>query len=246
MRLALALLGTSLAAAPASGEAPARLSWLVLPARAAHPPPQDPTLLRLSKPVAEAFAELVSGPVRLGARGLRDARCRDDGWRCPDEIAALLGVDRVVSMQLDDDYGALTLYVFAERRGVVAKVSLPCAWDAGRLSCRTEGLAKLAHELEPRGLEPAVVFAAYEALEPKLRACLGPEGAEAEARVRLSVAPSGRAHSVRIEPRRLQRRERYACVARALEGLEVPPFAGADAGPFTFALPGAASADAEP
>lgn len=229
--LALAfLLAPSLASA---AEPP---SWVLMPARAEHPPPQDPTLLRLTRPLAKAFAGAVPGPVRVAKRDERDERCRDDGWRCPDEIAALMGVDRVVSLQLDEALGALTVYVYGGR-GLVAKEEVECALVDGRLACDAEALARFAATLAPRTLQPQAVFEAYEALTPKLRRCLRHGRAAKGVQVSFRVAPSGRAHSARIEPRRLQRKKTYACMSRVLEGLEVAPFSGPDAGPFTFALP---------
>jgi len=242
--LSLLLLGVSLVPDLAYAEAP--LSWVLMPVRAAHPPPQDPTLLRLTGPLAKAFAGAVAGSVRVAKREERDDRCRDDGWRCPDEIASMLGVDRVVSLQLEEAHGALTAYVFSGRQGVVSKHEIRCAYEDGRLSCDAAALAAYARTIAPRALSPDAVFAAFEALQPDLRACLGGKDGATGAKVSFRVAPSGRAHGARIEPRRLQRKKVYACMARAVEGLEVAPFSGGEAGPFVFALPEAPEGPAEP
>lgn len=212
-------------------------SWVVMPVRAERPPPQDPTLLRLSVPLAKTLAAAVSGEVRLAKREERDDHCLDDGWRCPAEIAAMLKVSRVVSLQLDEDYGSLRVLVYAGRRGVVAQTDLDCTWEAGVLSCDAEGLAAFMRTLGPRALGPQEVFDAFVGLQGELHSCAGRGRTYPKVQVNFQVAPSGRAHQVRIEPRSRQRSKVYRCMAQVVEGLEVAPFSGADAGPFTFSLP---------
>ena len=218
----------------AAGAAP---TWVIMPASAAQPPPQDPTLLRLSVPLARAFEAAVPGPVRLAAREERDDRCRDDGWRCPREVAEMMGVDRVIVLRLTEAQDELQVLVFAGRQGVVASTELPCEWAEGRLSCDSEVLAAFAAGLAPRTLDPKEVDAAFDALGPALARCARRGGTHADAKVVFQVAPKGGAHHVRIEPRALQRKKAYACMARVVEGLSVPPFGGEAAGPFERALP---------
>lgn len=232
MRLALALLAT-LVAAPAAA-APA---WVIMPVHSEHPPPQDPTLLRLSVPLARSFEAKVSGAVRLASREERDDRCRDDGWRCPREVAEMMGVDNVVYLKLDDAQESLQVSVFSGRQGVVASTELPCDWEAGRLSCDEAGMGAFAEGLVPRTLDPKEVDQAFEALSPALARCARLGATQPDVKVVFTVGERGGARHVRVEPRRLQRKKAYACMARVVEGLKVPPFAGAAAGPFERALP---------
>jgi hypothetical protein len=221
----------------APSPARAALSWVIMPVHAAHPPPQDPTLLRLSVPLARAFEAKVEGEVRLAAREERDERCRDEGWRCPREIAELLGVDRVVFLRLDDAQESLQVSVYAGRQGVVARTELECAWEGGRLTCDAEAMGIFAAGLGPRTLDPKEVDVAFEALAPALARCAQKGRTQPDAKVVFQVGPKGGAQHVRVEPRGLQRKKAYACMARAVEGLQVAPFHGAPAGPFERPLP---------
>jgi hypothetical protein len=214
--------------------------WVVMPVRAEHPPARDPTLLRLSVPLAKTIAAVVSGGVRLAKREERDDRCLDDGWRCPDEIAAMLDAKRVVSLQLNDEHTLLKVLVYAGRRGVVAQTELQIEWDNGKMSCDIEALQAFALTLAPRALDPQEVFDAFEALSDELQSCASQGPIRSGAQVNLRISATGRAHHVRIEPRKAQRTKVYRCMARVLEGLEVAPFSGPDAGPFKFTLPGRA------
>ncbi len=212
--------------------------WVVMPVRAEHPPARDPTLLRLSVPLARTIADVVSGGVRLAKREERDDRCLDDGWRCPDEIAAMLDVERVVSLQLNDEHTQVKVLVYAGRRGVVAQTELSVDWEDGKMSCDLKVLRAFALTLAPRTLEPHEVFDAFEGMQDKLQSCASQGPTRPGAQVTLHISATGRAHQVRIEPRKAQRTKVYRCMARVLEGLEVAPFSGPDAGPFRFSLPG--------
>jgi len=211
--------------------------WVVMPVRAEHPPPQDPTLLRLSVPLAKAIAAEAPVPVRLAKREERDERCLDEGWRCPDEIAAMMGVGRVVSMQLDEDHGALSVYVYAGRQGVIAQQQVPCTWADGRLSCDEKALTAFFAGLRPRTLNQEEVFDAFEGLHAALQACTKRGRTRNEVQVVFRVGSDGQAHHVRIQPRKHQRTKVYRCMAQVVEGLQVRPFMGPTAGPYTFTLP---------
>lgn len=211
--------------------------WVVMPVRAEHPPPQDPTLLRLSVPLAKAIAAEAPAAVRLAKRDERDERCLDDGWRCPDEIAAMLGAGRVISMQLDEDHGALTVYVYAGRQGVIAEQEVACTWSDGRLSCDVKALSNFFAGLRPRTLGPEEVFDAFAELHSPLQACTKKGRTRNKVQVVFRVGSDGQAHHVRIQPRKHQRSKVYRCMAQVVEGLQVRPFLGPTAGPYTFTLP---------
>lgn len=134
----LTLVAVEAGAVPAD---PTAGEWVVMPVRAETPPPRDPTLLRLSAPVAKTIADALPSPVRLVKRDTRDAQCADDGWRCPDEIAAMMSVARVVSLHLDDDHARLKVMVYAGRHGVVAETVVKCGSRAGRVRCDRDAIA---------------------------------------------------------------------------------------------------------
>ena len=213
------------------------LRWVLMPVRADHPPPADPTLLRLSTPLARVWSDAVGGKVRLASREQRDENCRDEGWRCPDEVAAVLDVDRVVSWQLSEDHDRLDILVYVGRTGIAQRAEIDCDWDEGKLSCDRESMARFAATLVPRPLKPEAVFEAFEALTPGLQRCARKVGSRRGAQVVFRVGPDGHARDVRIEPRKWQRQRGFECMARTVEGLYVAPFSGSVAGPFRFALP---------
>ena len=78
-----ALIIFALSAIPAGAQAD---TWVVLPAYAANPPPRDPTLLRLTKTIAEALHQSSQEDVRVVTRELRDEACPGDDGRCPRDL----------------------------------------------------------------------------------------------------------------------------------------------------------------
>ncbi|MCB9648397.1 MAG: hypothetical protein H6730_17620 [Deltaproteobacteria bacterium] len=118
-------------------------------------------------PLARSFEAKVSGAVRLASREERDDRCRDDGWRCPREVAEMMGWT-TWSTSSSTTRRRTCRSRCSGRQGVVASTELPCDWEAGRLSCDEAGMGAFAEGLVPRTLDPAaVVDQAFAALSPR-------------------------------------------------------------------------------
>ncbi len=218
---------------PAAAQA-APERWMVLPV-AGTPPPRDPTLLRLTRELSEALHQAhPSADFMVISRDRRDAWCTHEGRECPPELASHLEADRVVSLVLADDYSALTVRVFRAPRGLLHELTLPCTWTDGRPRCDTEPLRDKL-QTASAALDPAVVEQNFTALRGQLQRCLS-LGAAQTAAVSFRVKPHGRVADVRIEPRALQNEKPYACVARAIEGMTLPPFSGPTSPPFRFSL----------
>lgn len=204
--------------------------WLLMPVYAANPPPQDPTLLRLSQRVGAAIAEHNAADVHLVSRAVREEHCQDHGHECPDAIARILEVDRVIAVELTEDYEALVATVFdppTRRR----ELRVACQWRGGP-DCDLDALAKQIAEGTKSTWEPAQVDAAFDALRPRIDACLAKaKPTKAEPRVTFRVREDGRPIEVRIQPKALQRKKAYRCAARVVESLRVVPFT-ADRMPF--------------
>lgn len=228
-RFTLVAMLTLLAVPAISGAAP---KWILMPVHATNPPPKDPTLLRMSKQIGAAIAERNVADIRLVSRELREEHCQDHGHACPDAIARILEVDRVIAVELTDDYRQLVASVFdppTRKR----TIEVPCKWIAGGPSCDLDALAQGIAEGSKPTWDPSVVDAAFDALRPRVDACLEREkgGADPESRVTFRVREDGRPIEVRIQPKAIQRKKAYRCVARVVESLRVPPFT-ADQMPF--------------
>ena len=211
----------TLAASTARAEPP---RWIVLPVYAANPPPQDPTLLRLSRAVGVAVAAAADAEVRVVSRELREEHCRDAGHRCPDAIARILGADRVIALVLTDDFGALEARVH-EPPDRTFDVRVECEWRGGP-KCDLEELAEATSRRRRAPYDPAAVEAAWAQLRPRIDRCFSGAGVEpsAEAQLTFRLREDGRPIEVRVDPKRLQRRRAYGCAARVVESLRVPPF----------------------
>lgn len=215
--------------------------WLVLPVSCSDPPPADPTLLRLTKDLAGAIHEVVEEEIRVASREARDDRCPREDADCPPDIARMLDVERVVALSLAPRWDVLTVRVFATG-GLDREGKLPCRWADGAVECQTDELARILAEDELPPLDEAAVKASFDALRPRLGACGGGDGAAPGASiapdtfVSFRARPEGRVSDVRIEPAELQGEGAYACVARHVESLRVPRFAGKAPRTFRFAL----------
>lgn len=219
-------LALSLLCLPQTGFGEA-LDWAVLPARATNPPNSDPTLLRLTEEVGRALHDAVQAPVRVLSRDLRDETCPSNRAECPNDVAALVRAERVVSLWLSDEHESMRVRVYRALAGLERELQLSCTRRDGRVHCETQALYD---ELGAKGRRKASaeeIGAAFEALGPRLRACLESGqtvGAKApkRAEVRFQLDARGRATHVRIEPRRLQGQGPYPCMARVVEELAVP------------------------
>lgn len=199
--------------------------WIMMPVRAEHAPPSDPTLLRTTRAVARALADQTSANIRVFDREKRDEHCSDDGHRCPEAIARILEVDRVIALELSDDHTKLQVYIYERRPPRLAnQLEVGCEWDEGP-RCEAEKLAKAVATERP-DYDEATLEAAWSKLVPRIRGCFTKAKPVADAKVTFSLRPSGRLVDVRVEPRKLQRKRPYACAARVVESLRVPPFKG--------------------
>ncbi len=204
---------------------------MVFPVVSDHPPPGDPTLLRLSVEMARTVSQNVSGEVRMAKREERDSACP---LECPKEIASMLSVDHVVAMQLADTYDALAVILFERARAPEVR-KIACTYGNGAVTCDAEQLAAVfKHENQDPPLDEKAVTTAFEGLKEALARC-GDQTPGVNASVRFRVRPDGRVLDVRIEPQEVQDRPPYDCVARVVESLRVPPFSGDK--PIAFHLP---------
>jgi hypothetical protein len=205
-------------------------TWVVFPAFSEHPPPNDPTMMRLTKEVRKVMRSTVDGKVRLAKIEERDS-CPG---KCPSEIASMLSVEHVVSLHLSDGYDQLAILVHEPSHApAIRKVA--CTYGNGLVSCDDKQVAE-AFGKKRGGLDDKAVKKAFESLRPKLLEC-GFQEPGIEASVRFRVRPDGRATDVRIDPERVQNQKPYDCMARVVESLRVPPFEGEKPVAFQLAIP---------
>jgi hypothetical protein len=206
-------------------------SWIVFPIFSEHPPPRDPTLLRMSIDLARVISENVSGDVRLAKREERQESCP---LRCPDEIASMLSADHVIAMHLKDSQDQLAVILYEpSREPQVRRIS--CTYGDGAVSCDAKELSEVIKGWRHDGqLDQKAVHAAYAGLATELLAC-GEQDKGVEASVLFRVRPDGRVTDVRIDPVSVQDRKPYDCMARVMESLRVPPFSAKK--PIAFRLP---------
>jgi hypothetical protein len=228
-----------------------RSPYIVLPIHSERPPPTDPTLLRTTKIIAEAIYAVVDAGVRVASRGVRDEHCPSEDGQCPEHIADLLGAERVISMALTSDYKALRIRVYRGARGVERQGSIPCRWEEGAVECDTGRLAAvLKGQGPPPPLDHVAVQKAFERLGPSFVRCKKdnaasktPEGDPPS--VSFRVRADGRVSDVRISPDELSDDAAYACIARMVESLRLPPFEGS-AEMFHFSLAERSAKDPRP
>lgn len=207
-----------------------------MPVWAESPPPGDPTLLRLSRQLAEHWAGWVPAGIHVASRSARADVCKDKGHECPGDVARVLGVDRVVAFELNDDLSRMEVTLF-ERRGRLETVSSECTWNEGRVACDIAPMAAMARRWAVKKRNRAAVRAAFRAQIPRLVRCLdSARPASVRAEVSFVVQPDGRTTDVRIDPREHQARSDMACVARVVESLDFPLATGRGAR-FRFPIP---------
>lgn len=239
-RLALAF---SLMITASVARAEERPDWVVFPVRGERPPPSDPSLLRLSRDLAAALQEALGGQVRLASRERRDELCPGrTTLECADRVHEAAGGERVLVLRLSDDLERVDARVYPAPKGARRELRLPCRWREGQVTCDLEPLLRAIDREAPPPLDELAVMTAFEALRPELEACLRagkatlPEGA-GPPMVTFRLQPDGRPRDVRIEPRTLQRKKPYGCMARLLESTTFSAFAGDDPVPFRLLLP---------
>lgn len=175
-------------------------------------------MLRLSIELGKAIKAHVDGSVRVASREERMDACP---LECSDGIANVLDVDHVVDLELAKDYRSVAITVF-HAKSDPSEGSISCAYADGRVSCATKELVSLFTKrdaLPP--LDTAALEAAFRALAPRMLRCgAGLEPAIATFR----VTQEGRVTDVRVEPRTIQRKKPYPCMARVVESLRVGPF----------------------
>lgn len=212
---------------PAAASA-SEVTWALLPVRAESPPPRDPTLLRLTRSVAEALRSTVEGKIRVVPRDLRDDACPSPDGLCPRDVASLVGADRVVSMLLTPGFKTLKLRIYSKEVGLQDSGVLECRWAMGLAVCATEPLSGIVREQRNEGGAEAVKRR-FARLGKKLKGCekkgfahlTAPELPDAlDVTFRLSA--KGRAIDVRLDPAGYDEVPAYACMARVVETLEIP------------------------
>lgn len=235
-------------ATPAVAAAHDAKTWAVLPVQATEPPPQDPTLLRLTKDLGAAVHDAIGADVRVLSREEREERCPDRAGVCEKDLADTLGVEHAVSIVLADGYNSIHVRVYGAKEGLVHEGDVPCRWDQGNVACEAEIFARLVtSEEKTSALEPARVEAAFRALVPKLSRCKTAkreEGDDAlaepvpdeDVHVSFRVRPDGHVIDVRVDPREHAGSAPFRCMARLVESLELAPFAGTKPAAFRFAL----------
>jgi hypothetical protein len=227
-----------------AGDNGAKTPYVVLPVHAVDPPSMDPTLLRLTRKIADGIEAAVKEEVRVASRELRDDRCPSQDGDCPPRVADDLDAERVVSMALAKDFKSVVVRVY--RGGAIeTQGKLPCKWDEGSVDCDVEKIgpiiSKREHEQPATAVDRKGVERAFEATKklfarcPKLETPLQP-GQEVTASVRLR--PDGKVTDVRIDPRELYDAPRYTCIAEILESMRAPSFDGTKPEPFRFTIEG--------
>jgi hypothetical protein len=217
----------------ASGEAE-KAATVVFPVYAPNPPPQDPTLLRLTRALAESLHESLDGRMRVASREERDERCPAQDGTCPNDVAVMANAERAISLALDKDLSKLTVRVYLGKTGVEREGNATCTWVQGAVECNGEELAAIFEEgAGPKPLAETEVQEAFAALEPRMERC----GASRtkDAWVSFKVRADGRVYDVRLDPRELAEEKSYNCVATTLESLRMRRFSGA-AQPYRFKL----------
>lgn len=208
-------------------------TWIVFPVFAEHPPPRDPTLLRMSTELAQTISAQVSGSVRLAKREERELSCPTE---CPGEIASMLSVEHVVSMHLAPKFDQLAVILFEPRRPPLVR-KITCAYENGAVSCDAKALGEVFEkQQEERPLDEKAVHAAFARLKKELLRC-GDQRADVRASARFRVRPDGRVTDVRIDPPEVENQKPYDCMARIVESLRVPPFSGVRPAAFRLPLP---------
>jgi len=240
-RVRALLLAALLGASPALA-APA--PWVVLPIRGEKPPPRDPTLLRLSKELAEALQAQVGTEVRVAARELRDEACPGRDGRCPRDVALHAAGDRVLSAVLEPGLTKLELHVYG-REGLEKSATIACKWAEGFAACELERLAELIAKREAsaeRKESTDEIGKRFAKLGPGLQGCkkkgwgkATPEGRALEMSVRFDVG-GGRVKNVRVMPAGFDTVPAYACMARVVESMKLPKGHGAAEG-LRFPIP---------
>lgn len=207
---------------------------VVFPVYAANPPPQDPTMLRLTRAIAETLHEALGGEMRVASREERDERCPATDGTCPNDVAAVSNADRAIALALEKDLSKVTVRVYRGKTGVEREGTASCAWVKGTVECSDEELEAIFEEGSgPTALAEGEIESAFTALRPRLVRC-GISKTN-EAWVAFKVRADGRVYDVRIDPRELAEEKAYNCVATTLESLRVRRFSGA-AQSFRYAL----------
>lgn len=194
----------------------------MLPVWAESPPPGDPTLLRLTRQLAEPWTDWAPAGVRVVTRARRDEVCKDWGHRCPSDVARVLDADRVLAFELSRKLSRLKVTLY-DRSGPQDEAVTDCAWNEGRLACARGPMLDLARRFAVTPRDAAVVRATFLSKAPLMTACFtAGSGKPADSsgtpvEVRFVVEPDGRTTDVRIEPAKLQTRPELACVARVAE-----------------------------
>jgi hypothetical protein len=200
-------------------------SWVVLPVHSANPPPQDPTLLRLSRSLATAIHDVVGEEVRVASREERDERCPQEDGACPKELAELLNAERAIVLVLDAKYTSLTVRIYRGKLGLEREGRIPCRWESGAVACETSKLAPIfAEDAGPGALKESEVESAFKTLSARLDRCRAPRADEAW--VNFRVRPDGNVYDVRIDPKELGEERGYACVATTVESMKLRTFSG--------------------
>ncbi len=199
--------------------------WLVLPAHGEHPPPSDPTLLRLSQQVAQDFAELVSVPVRLVDRKIRADVCRQNGHECPVDTASMLDAENVLELGLSDDATELNLNFYGPHERVLT-AKLPCEMNAGRLRCDTKGLGKKLEQLATQAFSEASLRLDLDKIRPRLKRCFKRRKMLTDVKFEFMAHPSGHISKVSVTPMSVAKSKAGRCAARILESYRTLKFRG--------------------
>lgn len=215
---------------------------VIMPVWGPTAPPQDPTFLRATKELAEVIHQAAGREVQVYSRERRATVCADNGHQCPSEVAAMLDVHQVIELSFDDKLEQLWVQVWGRPRGLLREAKVPCTWEEGRPRCALDQVAAVVSGEVLPALDAAQVEQALDALKPQLDACQTQRSAKKKAQhevdvtLRFRVTPNGRVREVRVDPRELQTLPAWACVARVVEALRVPPFRGDQPLPFSRVL----------
>jgi hypothetical protein len=216
------------------GPAAFAFAYVVLPVHALNPPPQDPTLLRLTKTISEAIHQVAGAEVHVASREERDHRCPSEDGVCPRDIAEILDAERAVTLVLDNDNKALTVRVYRGRIGVEREGKIGCEWESGSIRCKTEELAPIFGTGAVRTQEQ--VEGAFAQLDSRIKKCLAGADPNADAAVLFKARPDGRVFDVRIDPKELGEDSAYACIATTVESLKLKRARGGDVQSFRVSL----------
>lgn len=249
MRRPLLIAALAFVPAVASANDPTQqpAGWAVLPVFADKPPPRDPTLLRLTKALAEAVHTHTDARVHIVSRILRDEACPSTDGQCPRDVALHANAERAVSFQLADGYQSVTVRVYT-RRGLEQTGTLPCRWATGFATCDAAGLsALLVTKPTPKAAVADggedIVKKRFARLQTRLDKCtkLGwgdaPEAKPVDVTVQFTVAEGGRVRDVRLQPSGFDDVPAYACMARVVESMKLPRKVGPIGRPLRLSLP---------